>query len=458
MTAIASLLSTTAAVAPPITVAGAATTPLATFLDLLPSPGQPVAGSDAVDERQDDAGDGKTVPQRNEDDDALAWLGVPPVMAFAIPGDLPAPAANAAGIAPTGTSARITSYQGTGQHRTDLPSLISRDVLPGPTLSDTDGSRTVAPAPEQRAALAPPTVPLPGIAADGGPAMPADRPVTDLVVPQRLASGLAGVPIAGVPAVADTKDTATGTASPTGGTTAREPAAFASSRRGGSDAVPRTASSIAPPARAATMPTELPQAATAAPAARVFAAAIHRALGEQDQRPAVEATPPASAYTTPIATVTAAGAAQGGALDMRHAAWPAAMIERIATMRDMAAEHDTRLRLSPDMLGTIDVSLRRDGDAVQVQISAEQAQTRQLLAEAQPRLTELADARGVKLHLTSGQSGATGQQPGGGNGMGGGGGTGGDAPRQQSAPATSLFTRPRSVAERDDAANDERIA
>lgn len=204
------------------------------------------------------------------------------------------------------------------------------------------------------------------------------------------------------------------------------------------------------------LPAAAPPTSTSAPAAQVFAAAIHRALGDQDGRPSADlgvALPTLSAVVT---TASTSIAAQGGALDMRHAAWPAAMIERIATMRDMAAEHDTRLRLSPDMLGTIDVSLKRDGDAVQVQISAEQAQTRQLLAEAQPRLTELADARGVKLHLTGGQSGATGQQPG--NGMGGGGGTGGDAPRQQSAPAPSLFTRPRSVAERDDAANDERIA
>lgn len=182
----------------------------------------------------------------------------------------------------------------------------------------------------------------------------------------------------------------------------------------------------------------------AAPAALVFADAIHHALGERDSRGVTDPAAALAPVAPALPGVAATGAAQG-ALDMRHEHWPAAMIERIVTLRDMAAENDTRLRLSPDMLGTIDVSLRRDGDQVQVQISAEQAQTRQMLAEAQPRLAELADARGVKLQLTG--------APGGGAGHAG----SGDAPRQQPAPAP-FSTRPRSVAQGDDAAHDERIA
>jgi flagellar hook-length control protein FliK len=213
---------------------------------------------------------------------------------------------------------------------------------------------------------------------------------------------------------------------------------------------------LAPPPRAAISDAAPALTPGTARAAQVFAAAIHRALGEQDARQQAD---PAPALTAPapalVAGVAAAGSAQAGTIDMRHGSWPAAMIERIASLRDMAAENDTRLRLSPDMLGTIDVSLRRDGDAVQVQISAEQAQTRQLLAEAQPRLAELADARGVKLHL-SGASGGSTAQPGSGPGQQAG---GGDAPRQHAAPASPFSTRPRSAAERDDAgAHDERIA
>lgn len=187
---------------------------------------------------------------------------------------------------------------------------------------------------------------------------------------------------------------------------------------------------------------------TSAPAAQVFAAAIHRALGEQDARQPDDLAPPLAPLAPAIPGVALAGAVPQGALDMRHEHWPAAMIDRIVTLRDMAAENDTRLRLSPDMLGMIDVSLKRDGDQVQVQITAEQAQTRQLLADAQPRLAELADARGVKLQLTGGHAGGgAGQQP----------GSGGDAPRQQT-PGTSLPTRPRSAERSATDDTDQRIA
>ncbi|WP_298809761.1 flagellar hook-length control protein FliK [uncultured Sphingomonas sp.] len=213
---------------------------------------------------------------------------------------------------------------------------------------------------------------------------------------------------------------------------------------------------LAPVPRTAASDGSAAPVASSARAAQVFAAAIHRALGEQDAR---RPTDPAPTLAAPapalVAGVGAAGSAHAGTLDMRHGSWPAVMIERIASLRDMAAENDTKLRLSPDMLGTIDVSLKRDGDAVQVQISAEQAQTRQMLAEAQPRLAELADARGVKLHLSGAPGGSAEQQAGSGPGQH----AGGDAPRQQAAPASPFSTRPRSAAPRGDAdAHDERIA
>jgi len=216
----------------------------------------------------------------------------------------------------------------------------------------------------------------------------------------------------------------------------------AGGQRGGT-ATDRVAAPLAPPLPSSVDVRAAPPIGT--PAAQVFAAAIHRALGEGDaRRPDAPTAMLGSLLPAPPAAV-AMDAMPRAALDMRHGSWPAAMIERIVTMRDMVAENDTRLRLSPDMLGTIDVSLRRDGDQVQVQISAEQPQTRQMLADAQPRLAELADARGVKLHLTGGQAGGTGQH------------AGGDAPRQHAAPATN--PRPRSAhghAAADD--TDQRIA
>jgi Meckel syndrome type 1 protein len=77
------------------------------------------------------------------------------------------------------------------------------------------------------------------------------------------------------------------------------------------------------------------------------------------------------------------------------------MIARIETLRDAADAADTRIRLIPDALGAIDVALKRDGDTIHVQFTAEQAQTRALLQEAQPRLAEAAERSGLKLGQTS---------------------------------------------------------
>ncbi|UVO52512.1 flagellar hook-length control protein FliK [Sphingomonas sp. SUN019] len=73
------------------------------------------------------------------------------------------------------------------------------------------------------------------------------------------------------------------------------------------------------------------------------------------------------------------------------------MIERIDALRDAANANDTSIRLIPDALGKIDVSLKRDGDTVAVHFTAQHAETRQLLADAAPKLAELAEARGLKL-------------------------------------------------------------
>ena len=90
------------------------------------------------------------------------------------------------------------------------------------------------------------------------------------------------------------------------------------------------------------------------------------------------------------------------------------MIDRIEVLRDDANARDTRIRLVPDALGSIDLSVRKDGDAVHVHFTAENQATRTLLAEAQPRLAELAEARGVKLGgatVDTGTGGGANYQP-----------------------------------------------
>ncbi|QCB41533.1 flagellar hook-length control protein FliK [Sphingomonas sp. PAMC26645] len=152
-----------------------------------------------------------------------------------------------------------------------------------------------------------------------------------------------------------------------------------------------------------------PQPGTVASAAMVFGAAIQAATKKHEE-PDTLAAP----SDTPLTPVGAAAAheikvadAQQAPLDMRQERWPHAMIERIEMLRDAADAVDTRIRLVPDALGAIDVSVKTEGDTVRVHFNAEQAATRTLLADAQPRLAELAEARGLKLSQGSlGDSGA----------------------------------------------------
>ena len=141
-----------------------------------------------------------------------------------------------------------------------------------------------------------------------------------------------------------------------------------------------------------------PQPGTVASASQVFGAAIQAATKARDERDTTDPTAPSIAAGAPISEPAIKTAeAQQAPLDMRQERWPHAMIERIEILRDAADATDTRIRLVPDALGAINVSMRKDGDTVHIHFNAEQAATRTLLADAQPRLAELAEARGLKL-------------------------------------------------------------
>jgi flagellar hook-length control protein FliK len=99
---------------------------------------------------------------------------------------------------------------------------------------------------------------------------------------------------------------------------------------------------------------------------------------------------------------------QQAALDIRRHEWMGAMIDRIETMRDASNTGDTRIRLAPAALGQVDISIRHEGDRIHVHFATETQAARQLLADAQPRLNELAEARGVKLGQTTVDSGTAG--------------------------------------------------
>ncbi len=155
--------------------------------------------------------------------------------------------------------------------------------------------------------------------------------------------------------------------------------------------------------------------ATPQPAAQVFAAARATAASWRD-RPAPErpvsvsadpATPApplgfASAVdlgsTTPVQPTAAA---QRTPLDLTQDSGVQRMIDHIEVLRDDADSRDTRIRLVPDALGSVDVAVRQVGERIHVSFTAEHEATRALIADAQPRLTELAAERGVRIVGTS---------------------------------------------------------
>lgn len=171
------------------------------------------------------------------------------------------------------------------------------------------------------------------------------------------------------------------------------------------------------PVLAAGTPAAQPPVPAAQPASQAFAAAIlaashrQRAAGEDD-RPVTTATLATALGAVTEAThrpiVQPAGDAQRAPLDLRQDAGLQAMIDRIEVLRDDADSRDTRIRLVPDALGAVDIAVRKHGDTLHVHFTAESAATRTLLSDAQPRLSELAEARGVRIAQSSVDGGGTG--------------------------------------------------
>jgi hypothetical protein len=471
----------------PVAAAGAVD-----FAALLPP------GTVPVMPRQGDAEGGKGLPAIAIDeeepaaDPAAAWITPPAWRAICPPAVAPAtegdgtPAANPLAPSLRGDTTKVTvTPRNPDLHQGTDPTLASSDPAPA-LVAAVPGVRPVSPrplhsgdAPAAGAATGPTTAgPLPEIdpphaaASARVPALPTGvRPVSPRSVHPGAVQGPAAGPTTAGPLPVISPERGAAPASPPAAPLA-EPAPASSPSEGQGTAKTGAADiaavSLAPtsapkpeaaqrptsgkdqPAPAAAQPAALQQPADPlqpariAPAAQIFAAAIHQAVRDERRIDTPEPTIAAIAPTTDLAphAVTAAENSRQAALDMARETWPAKMIERIEMMRDAIDAVDTSIRLVPDKLGTIDVSLKQDGDTVQVHFTAQQAETRQLLAEAQPKLAELADAKGLKLSAQLGDGG--GQQ------------------HQQRAPAGPQHTttnRPSRAASNDDAAAaDERIA
>ncbi|WP_375393545.1 flagellar hook-length control protein FliK [uncultured Sphingomonas sp.] len=158
--------------------------------------------------------------------------------------------------------------------------------------------------------------------------------------------------------------------------------------------------------------------ATTTSAIQAFGAAMRAGLAKDprlDPATGATATPStaAAARTEPTLALAAAGDVQQAPLDLRRGQWPQAMIDRIETLRDAADATSSRIRVVPDALGPIEMSVRKDGDTLHVRFTADQAATRAILTEAQPRLAAIAEQRGLRLGgstVDGGGSGAGQQQ------------------------------------------------
>ncbi len=160
---------------------------------------------------------------------------------------------------------------------------------------------------------------------------------------------------------------------------------------------------------------DAPQIGVAQPAARAFAAAIVAAgrsisldLDRHDNEGLAPTLAGATIGNDPIA-IKAPGAVDNSPLDTRREDWTRQLLDRIDALRDAADAGDTRIRLVPSGLGKIDVALRQQGDVLHVHFAADVPATRALLAEAQPRLAELAAERGLRLGQSGVDAGGQGQ-------------------------------------------------
>ena len=295
-------------------------------------------------------------------------------------GRLPAPGnseadATAADAAPPSDELAEDADQDTPLLAIALPSIAVPPPLPEPVPPAGGAPLLLKPAPTPAGTAAP--APGASAAPEGAPAAPALSPVADAAP----SSPAAAAPPSGQAALAGLKGVEAIVVAPAGG------------RAVGPRAQTEAADAPAKPP----VPAPAPLIGVAQPAARAFAAAIAAIAAKPARLRDEHAAEPATLAAPATALADRAAPADARPLDLRREDWPQRLIDRIDAAREAADAGSTRIRLVPDALGRIDVALRRDGDTLHVHFTAEQPATRDLLAAAQPKLAELADARGLKL-------------------------------------------------------------
>jgi len=253
----------------------------------------------------------------------------------------------------------------------------------------------------------------PAKTAVGAPFIPS---VNDSAVP--IASGASAPPSVAAAPLSDTPDILIAGPAAVSGTTAQMPRPRLISVDNSPAVAPDTATIdvarataaplVSTPALASVATSPATSPGTVQPAGQVFAAAIASVVQQarRDERDPVDARPAMTIATSSLEAlqanaVVATADARHVPLDLTQDRGVQGMIDHIEMLRDGADANDTRIRLVPDALGAVDVTVRKDGDRVHVHFAAENRASAQLLSDAQPRLAEQAEARGLKLGQTS---------------------------------------------------------
>lgn len=328
----------------------------------------------------------------------------PPIVASAQPALSPQPSLSPA-TATTDGAAPVADIDPARAVATDAPRVS--------ILTRSDGSQlgtaaiatpTPATTPAQPAVVASPASASTGAAAAAAPAAtssPSAPTVANVVAPATATAPVAGdsvtkpvTLVAAAPAVPRVR-VAAGPIVTSAGSPERRAAPVVADRVA-APVTSRVAASVA-------------EGATASP--------LRRAADPLPDGPAPIARPSAPTAPVPLvdpgASATVATAASTPTaptpIDTRGP-WIEAMIERIETVRDLGLGESgaaTRIRLSPDALGAVEIVLTPVGDGFDVQIVADSPAARALLAEASPRLAEMASDRGWRL--AGGDAGTQGQ-------------------------------------------------
>ncbi len=118
--------------------------------------------------------------------------------------------------------------------------------------------------------------------------------------------------------------------------------------------------------------------------------------GLQASPPAVVAAPVGVAAPATIETARAP-APQGPVLDTSRADWLDTLVDRVEEARATGPVRVTHMKLLPDALGALDVRIRVEGERVHVTFTTDSPEARAIIADAAPKLAEMAEARGLRL-------------------------------------------------------------